>query len=114
MKQVKFTRKYWKELIVEQVGTLHLRVMWNYAIYSKFIEICAQQEKLPVKIRIQLVFSKCVKPCLWSIAIGLEKLIKRLTRVTPYVDKIVDLVNPDGIPTRSLDTINKIKTVKNE
>ena len=42
----------------------------------------------------------------------LESLIKRLTRVTPSVDKIVDLVNPDGIPTRSLDTINKIKTVK--
>ena len=112
MKQVKFTRKYWKELIVELAGILHLRIMWNYAIYSKFIEICAQQEKLPLKIHIQLVFSKCVKPCLSLMMKELESLIKRLTRVTPSVDKIVDLVNPDGIPTRSLDTINKIKTIK--
>ena len=114
MKQVKFTKKYWKELTVELVGIMLVRIGWNYAIYSKFIEICAQQEKLPLKIRIQLVFSKCVKPCLSLMMKGLESLIKRLTRVIPSVDNIVDLVNPDGIPTRSLDTINKIKSVKNE
>ena len=109
MKQVKFTRKYWKELIVELVGIVHLRIMWNYAIYSKFIEICAQQEKLPLRTHMELAFSKCVKPCLSLMMKESESLIKRLTRVIPSVDNIVDLVNPDGIPTRSLDTINKLK-----
>lgn len=109
MKQVKFTKKYWKEWMLAAAGIMFSRFGYNCCIYSEFIDHWSKQEKLGLWTRIQLVYSKCALRFLALMMIGLARLIVKYTRITPCVDEITDLVNPTGIPTRSLDTINKLK-----
>ena len=112
MKQVKFTKKYWKEWTLAAAGIMFSRCGYNCCIYSEFIDLCEKQEKLDLWTRIQFVYSKCALRFLAWMMIGLARLIVRYTKITPCVDELEDLVNPTGIPTRSLNTINKLN--KNE
>lgn len=112
MKQVKFTKKYWKELILDVAGIMYLRCGWNWSIYSEYIERCKKQEMLDLLTHIQLVYSKFALHFHWLMMIVLGRLIERLTNLTPCVDELEDLVNPSNLPTRSLDTIEKINKIK--